>query len=217
MQPRLFIVTLFVFLVCIGCVGKGQILLEPTFNEQYVPKDTLEKMISKVLMFYPELSRKQLRIRQVKQWIPLTSTPSVLNIFRKKENWRYTIDISTKTFSKYEGILFRNLSDSAKVGVLSHEISHALDFQTHNKGYIFSIFFGHLSKKRMDTFEFETDHLVIKRGLGRYLLAWSSLVRERLDITKFPQNSTKKPENERYMSPETIRLYLQKYPELYGK
>jgi hypothetical protein len=215
MQLRLLFVLLFTFLVCWGCTSQGQVLLETSPNSQYVPKDSLEKIVSKILVHYPELPRKQLRIRQVKQWIPLTSTPSVLNVFRKKKNWRYTIDISTKTFAKYEGILFRNLSDSARVGVLAHEISHALDFQTHNKGYIFSIFFGHLSKKRMDTFEFETDHLVIKRGLGNYLLAWSTQVRERLAITQFHQNVATTPEKERYMSPQTIKAYMKKYPDLY--
>lgn len=155
---------------------------------------------------FPESQKLKLLIRQRKQLIPLTTVPSVFNIFRKKENWRITINISNKSIAKFEPILFKNLSDSAKIGVLGHELSHAKDFYFHKSQYILKVFFWHLNPRRIDAFEYNTDKITIYSGVGEYLKVWSKETHTKMDPMAFNRNEKK--ETERYMRPETIERIM---------
>jgi hypothetical protein len=163
-----------------------------------------------LMPFFPELNEANIHVKQRKQMIPLTTTPSIGNVFRKKRNWKYTIAVSTESLKFLNPIIVKNLSDSSKIGVLGHELSHVSDFHTHGRGYMIKVFLGHISSKYLDRFEFETDHIAIKHGLGKYLYAWSAETSEKIKQSKF-----KKQGKERYMMPNTIILYMKKYPEIY--
>ena len=67
-----------------------------------------------------------------------------------------------------------------------------------------ALIFKHLSKKKMDTFEFNTDKRCIDHGLGFQLLSWSKEVREKLKLTRWGGAKNPEGKNERYMNPETI-------------
>lgn len=159
---------------------------------------------------FQDLKSVNITVKQKKQMIPLTTTPSVWNIFRKKKNWRYTIAVSTESLKFLNPIIVKNLSDSSKIGVLGHELSHVSDFHSHKRGYMLKVLFGHISSKYLDRFEFETDHIAIKHGIGKYLLSWSAETSE-----KIKQNKFKKQGKERYMLPKTVVEYMKKYPEIY--
>jgi hypothetical protein len=158
--------------------------------------------------YFPELNFDNIRIHKRKQIIPLTTIPSTFNFFRKKSNWKYKINISTKTFEKLSPILFDNLSLEGQLGVLGHELSHVSDFQSHKRGYLIKGLIWHLSRKKTDAFEYNTDLICIKHGMGFQLLNWS------LDVNKvnlgFWVKDTSKVE--RYMYPKTICNYLNQMP-----
>jgi hypothetical protein len=204
---------LFNFLAFLLLLGK-----QPSANPKlmgWTNTETIEKQLALILPKYPEISAQNIVVRKRKQLIPLTSVPSAWNMFRQKRNWKYNINLSTESsFSKLNKIIYDSLSYNAQLGVLAHEISHVADFQTHSRWYLLEILFGHLSKKKMDRFEFETDHIAIKHGFGRYLKVWSAEVQQKFNPTKI-ETDTERPQNERYMSPATIEKYLLQYPEIY--
>jgi hypothetical protein len=169
------------------------------------------------LNFFQDIPRDNIRIKKKEQLIPLTTIPSIWNLFRKKENWTYKINISTKTMERLSPILYDSLSLDGQIGVLAHELSHVQDFQTNSKKYMLKIFINHLSSKKMDAFEFNTDLICIKQGMGHFLYQWSADVQKNLNIDQWKGKKTfaKDVTNERYMRPETICTYINSMKELY--
>jgi hypothetical protein len=161
-----------------------------------------------VLGFFPEYKNVKINVRERRQLVPFTSVPSSLNLLRPKSRWTFKINVSKGSMGFLDAICFKNLSDSARIGVLCHEMSHVKDFYTHNRAYILKIFFSHLSPKRMDIFEFKTDKIAIDTGAGYYLWAWSKETHAKIDPKKFNRNKNPRRPKERYMSPKTIESYL---------
>lgn len=168
---------------------------------------------------FQEIPSKNIRIKKRKQLIPLTTIPSVWNLFRQRQNWTYKVNISTKTIDKLSPILYDNLSHNGKIGVLAHELSHVHDFHINKKSYLLKVFFSHASSKKMDAFEYNTDLICIQQGMGMYLLAWSNDVKEKLNIEQWEGKNTFSTEDskERYMRPETICSYIVSMPTIYNK
>jgi hypothetical protein len=154
--------------------------------------------------YFDEISFEHIKIIKRKQLIPFTSTPSFLNVFRIKTNWKYTIAVSSETIPRLAAVLFDSLSLNGRIGVLGHELSHVADFQSNSRWYMVKILFQHLSQKKMDSFEYNTDLICINHGLGYQLLAWSK------DTHKQLAKGTIKIsfKNERYMYPETIEKII---------
>jgi hypothetical protein len=170
------------------------------------------------LNYFTSIPSKNIRIKKKEQLIPLTTTPSFWNLFRAKNNWTYKIKISTKSISKLSPILYDKLSKEGKLGVLAHELSHVHDFHNNQKGYLLKVFFQHLSPKKMDEFEYNTDLICIQQGMGNYLYSWSSDVQEKLKIEQWEgkKTFTKDESRERYMRPQTICSYLLNKKEIYA-
>jgi hypothetical protein len=191
---------------------------EPTHHIKlrgFADGQVIEQQLAQILPKYSEIIPKNIVIRKRKQLIPLTTVPSAWNMFRAKKNWRYHINISTSSPIKVlNKILYDSLSYQAQAGVIAHELSHVSDFQTHNRWYLPKILLGHLSRRRMDRFEFGTDHIAIKHGMGHYLRAWSAEVRSKTDHGNM-ESTRKGQAKERYMRPATIDAYIAKYPEIY--
>ncbi|SOE22499.1 hypothetical protein SAMN06298216_2928 [Spirosomataceae bacterium TFI 002] len=170
------------------------------------------------IQYFNKIPSQNIRIKKKKQLIPLTTTPSIWNLFKKKENWTYRINISSKTIERFTPILYDNLSIDGRIGVLAHELSHVHDFQTSKKSYLIKVFFSHVSSKKMDAFEYNTDLICIKQGMGNYLYAWSTDVKESLDIEQWEGKNTFNTDStrERYMRPETICKYINQMNNIYN-
>lgn len=183
------------------------------------PKSKIDSNLLKyaaiALPYFKEIEGVRLILRERKQVIPLTTIPSFFNIFRPKRNWIVRVNVSTGTMKFLEPILVKNMPDSAAIGVIGHELSHVTDFNTHKASYILKVFFWHVSPRKMDKFEFETDHIAIKAGFGKYLRAWSHETHTRLNHDTFDRDKTGKRIHERYMRVETIEKYMKMYPEIY--
>lgn len=183
----------------INAHSKDNILIHKTMDSTFITQ------IKGALMYYPELksSRIKFRIKNVKS--PLAARPTFWCIFQKPKNRTYLITISNKTSKRFEPILLKNLSFNAQVGVLGHELSH-ISFYNQKKGiYFLKLILMQLSTKAMDNFENDTDKRCIKHQLGYQLLAWSTEVREKLDIKTWKGVDNKAVlERERYMSPASI-------------
>ncbi|MGE5108113.1 MAG: hypothetical protein ACM3H8_11245 [Sphingobacteriales bacterium] len=182
---------------------------QPVSNKQLPQGYEKEAIIA--LSYFPELKNTHITFRIINAYTPLSTKPIFFSIFKKPAKRKYFITISNQTTDKLSPILFKQLTDSAKIGVLGHELSHVADFQ--NKHFFQFLHLGlkHSSKKFQDKFEFNTDKICLQHGLGSYLLAWSVFVRNALHIVNWrgADNINEKNEMiERYMNPGTIKNYL---------
>jgi hypothetical protein len=175
----------------------------------------LIRYAAEALPYFKDLKGAKIILRERRQLIPLTTIPAFSNLWHKKSNWKFKINVSTKSIGMLEPILVKNMPDSAGIGVIGHEFSHVKDFYSHRANYILKVFFWHISPRKMDKFEFETDHIAIKAGFGHYLKAWSKETHTRIPDDTFNRDKKGKRKHERYMLPETIEKYMQMYPNLY--
>ncbi len=176
-----------------------------------------EKQALIALSYFSELKDVEIIFKVKNKITPLASRPSFWAMFRKNGKRTYIIIISRKSNSFLTPILLQNLSYNAQIGVLGHELSHISDFNNNKFGEMCRVLFGHLSKKYVNRFEYNTDQICIDHGLGYQLLAWSMEVRKNLKITHWGgANLPPDGKQERYMNPSTITKIIATHP-LYMK
>jgi hypothetical protein len=183
------------------------------FNDSLMVNKSMDSLfmpqIKGALLFYPELKNKKIKFRIKNVKSPLAARPTFWAIFQKPENRTYLITISKKTSERFSPILLKNLSFNAQVGVLGHELSHIAFYNKQKGGYFIRLVFMQLNTRAMDNFENDTDKRCIEHGLGYQLLAWSTEVREKLNIENWKGVDDKGVlERERYMSPNSILKIL---------
>lgn len=170
------------------------------------------------LSFYPELKDIKVIFRFRKRKTPLASRPQIWSVFKKKKNRTYIIMISTKSSAQLSPILFHNLPFNAQIGVLGHELGHAVDYNTKNTLQLIGLSLKLINAKNTDRFEFNTDRICIAHGLGYQLYDWSKYVRAVLDIREWKgasDDSLAKEDiaiDQRYMNPPTIQKYIGENP-----
>jgi hypothetical protein len=107
--------------------------------------------------------------------------------------------------------MMRSLPARAQIGLLGHEIGHVCDFSSKSMQKGLGDLLGHLSSRYMDRLEFHTDWIAIQHGLGPYLKAWSTCVRERMHRKNWQGSDyVYRKDNgvERYMNPDTIDHFM---------
>lgn len=182
------------------------------FGKKKILPKGFEKQAIIALAYFPELENISVEFEIKKDLAALTTMPTIWSIFKRLENRTYVITISNETIKIFESILLKNLSYDAQIGVLGHELSHVSDFQhygfwdfvVHAIKYTFSQPYG-------DKFEYQTDFICIKHGLGYQLKAWSE-AGQKLDVEAIKTEFNIKEWNERYMYPKTIDSIISVYP-----
>lgn len=170
-----------------------------------------KKSILTALSHFPELKDVHIIFRIRKQYTPLTTKPDLESIFKRKNLRTYVITISDQTVDTLTHLLYKNLSFEEQVGVMGHELSHVVDFNSKNFPQTIALGVGHISKKFLDRMEYNTDRICIEHGLGKYLQAYSVHVREAMHVhtwrgVDFVMHNDQK--HERYMNPDTIEKYM---------
>jgi hypothetical protein len=170
------------------------------------------------LSYFPELKNIKIIFKVQNRKTPLSTKPSIVSLFKNAKRRTYIITISKKSNSFLDTITLHNLNYNAQIGVLGHELSHVCDFSNKNIIELTKIFFGHLSSKFINKFEFNTDRICINHMLGNQLLAWSINVRRNLKIINWSgaSGNPKINNKERYMNPTTI-INILKTQSLYIK
>lgn len=163
------------------------------------------------LSHFPELKEVRIIFRIRKQYAGFTTRPDFPSIFKRKNHRTYVITISNQTIDTLRPLLFQNLTYEQQVGVVGHELSHVVDFNSHNFFQTIATGIGHICARFLDKMEFNTDRICIMHGLGEYLLAYSTHVREVMHVhtwrgVDFVYKNDQK--HERYMNPSTIRRYM---------
>lgn len=185
-------------------------LLEMFGNNKSLLKG-YESQVLIALSHYPELKDTRIKFRFINKGTPLTARPTVLStIFRSAKKRTYLITVAKDTDPRWSPILLHHLPYNAQIGVFGHEIAHVADFSRRSFWGMLQVLFGNLSKSFMDGLEYNADLITIQHGLGHQLLAWSTYVRQVLQFQTEAAPVTKEINSEeRYMSPGTIRRYME--------
>lgn len=192
--------------------GQGIDSLQQYGKNKELPVQYKEPILT-ALSHFPELKDVHIVFRIRKAYTPLTTKPNFAGIFKRKGHRTYIITISNQTIDTLTRLLFKNLTFEEQVGVIGHELSHVVDFNSKNFPQTVAIGFGHLSKKYIDRMEFNTDRICVLHGLGEYLLAYSKHVRETMHVhnwrgVDYVNKGNGNGHYERYMNPETIEKYM---------
>ncbi len=173
--------------------------------------EQFEKPILTALSYFPELREVHIIFRIKKQYTPLTTKPNFLGVFEPKGHRTYIVTISNETSDTLTRLLFQNLSFEEQVGIMGHELSHVVDFNSKTFAQSLASGAGHVSKKYLDKMEFNTDRICIEHGLGKYLEAYSTHVRQSMHVHNWRGVdfvNEKNETHERYMNPDTIEKYM---------
>ena len=182
-------------------------------NKKEIPKQ-FEKPILTALSYFPELKNVHIVFRIKKAYSSLTTKPNFAGVFKRKDHRTYIITISNETIDTLRPLLLQNLTFEQQVGVIGHELSHVVDFNSKNFPQTLGVGIGHISKKYLDKMEFNTDRICIQHGLGKYLLAYSKHVREIMHVhnwrgSDYVNKGNGNGKYERYMNPDTIEKTMQ--------
>ncbi len=180
-------------------------------NHKKIPA-TFEAPILQALSFFPELKNIRIDFILRKGYAPLSARPTFGGIFRSAKKRKYKVFISSSINGEWDKFTLKNMAFVPSVGILGHELSHVKNFAKMSGLGLVGLGINHMSKKYMNRFEFLTDSLCISQGMGEYLLASAIYARtifnapdpEQLDVKGEKGNYS-----ERYMSPATIRRYME--------
>lgn len=182
-------------------------------NKKEIPPQ-YEKPILTALSFFPELKNVHIVFEIKKAYTSLTTKPNFTGVFKRKDHRTYIITISDQTIDTLKPLLFQTLTFEQKVGVIGHELSHVVDFNSKNFSQTIGVGIGHISKRYLDKMEFNTDRICVQHGLGKYLLAYSMHVRETMHVhnwrgSDYVNKGNGNGKYERYMNPDTIEKTMQ--------
>lgn len=184
-------------------------LLQYGFHKHLPPGYEMEAL--QALSHFPELKNVTVTFRMKKSLSTLKTRPTFLSVFMPRGHRAYIITISNKTIDILTPLMFANLSTEARIGIAGHELSHVADLSSRTTWQCLKVGIGHLSARYLDRFEFNTDLICIKHGLGKNLEAWSVYIRKTMH-TVFWRGAgyVNKGDmgHERYMNPSTIEKYI---------
>ncbi len=194
-----------------GPAGKDINELKELYGHNKVYPAVFEDQILTALSFYPELKDHRIDFQLRKGYAPLSSRPTYGGLFRSAKKRKYKVFISTGSGKMWDSIILKYAPFDAGIGVLGHELSHVLNFSRMSGLSLTWLGVSHVSKNYMNRFEYLTDSLCIEQGMGDYLLAMSIHARKTFgapDPEELQVKGEKGNYKERYMSPSTIRLYM---------
>lgn len=186
-------------------------------NNKQIPAD-FEKQILYALSYFPELENIHIkfRLRQGHHGI-ISTRPTIGSIFRRSSKRTYIVFIedSSVTPQRYH---YRYADVNGQTGIVAHELSHVVYFNHHSGIGLLRLAAGHVSRKYMDRFEYNTDSATVVRGFGYQLIAWNVFLRKAFGIANpetAPDPFIANAKRERYMSFASIRRVMAKSP-IYG-
>jgi hypothetical protein len=132
---------------------------DPSFEESF------RSHFQEALAHFPELRDIHIRVRPAEIATSMTSRPHLRALVSKRKNREYLITVDTLDGNR-PGLFFR-LTDSARIGLIGHELAHILDYHHHHlPGVAWKGMEYLLHRARL---EHRTDRIAVQHGLRNYL------------------------------------------------
>jgi len=179
-------------------------------NKKYAPE--YEKLVLPALSFFPELKDYRVTFKVRKHGAPLSTRPAYGTMLRHARKRTYMVFISADTSTQWKVIQLNRVPEMAQLGIIGHELSHIIEFRDKNTFGLIGLGVNHVSNSYMNKFEFQADSICIAHGMGDYLLVWATHAREAFgapDPEQIGVEGEMSNYKERYMSPATIRRYME--------
>ena len=176
-----------------------------------------EKLVLAAISFFPEIREYRVTFRVRDHGAPLSSRPAYGSMFRHASKREYMVFISSDTSSGWKDIQINRVPVMAQIGIIGHELSHIIEFRQKTSFGLIGVGVSHLSNDYMNRFEFQADSICIAHGMGEYLLTWAIHARQAFGANDPEQRDIEgemSNYHERYMSPATIRRYMQEMNQL---
>ncbi|MFN8207972.1 MAG: hypothetical protein U0T82_11275 [Bacteroidales bacterium] len=132
---------------------------DPSFQQSF------RKQFQQALVYFPELGDIHIRIRCSDIATSMNSRPHIRAFVSRRKNREYLITVDTLDENR-TGLFFR-LSDSARIGLIGHELAHILDYHHHHLAGVAREGLEYLLHRAR--LEHRTDRIAIKHGLRNYL------------------------------------------------
>ena len=161
-------------------------------------------VILTVLAYYPDLKDVNIRFIYGSEMTTMASRPDIKSALLGKRAYNILINDD----SEFEGILLSDVPREAQIGVIAHELAHAVQYESYNYLGIIQLGLMYLDEESKSIFERETDERTISRGFGKYLKAWAQYSMH--DSPKATQEY-KEFKQRIYMSPQEIEAEMEKY------
>ena len=155
------------------------------------------------IRYYPELANTAIEFRHKDIPTLMAARPTIWSVFRKKENRKYRIIISTNAQNRSEQI-FRNMSRASRIGILGHEYAHIIDYENLTSPGLILFGIRYLfSKKKI---ECSTDRVAIERGLGTEVLEFT----RQIEKSRLPSDRYLRRKDKYYLSKVEIEHLVSK-------
>jgi len=169
----------------------------------WVVPDKFQDVFDLLIDDIPYLHHQKIIIRKKKLSTTMSARPTWGSlIFRKRENRTYLLQVNNdKTF---DGVLYEDVPEMARVGLMMHELMHIKDYQSRNIFGVLQRGWQYLSKSGKKKFEYEIDQMVMDAGYRSYLLLWALFIMEESEAS----DAYKDFKREIYRSPFDIFIDL---------
>lgn len=130
-------------------------------NKKLIKDFELQSLIA--LSYYPELKDVPITFRYRDIKTTMEVRPEFLSAI-KSHNRKYIIFINTNAHN--EGVLLKDVSFNAQIGVIGHELAHIVDYEHRSVTSLFLLGLNYMILRNHAKYERSIDELAIKRGLG---------------------------------------------------
>jgi len=130
-------------------------------NKKFIKDFELQSLIA--LSYYPELKDVPITFRYRDVMTTMEVRPEYFSAL-KSHNRKYIIFIDTNAHN--EGVLLKEISFNAQIGVIGHELAHIIDYEHRSVGSLLFLAFKYTILNDHAKYERSIDELTIKRGLG---------------------------------------------------
>ncbi len=193
----LFLILLTDFSLKANTISYEEMKKEFGINKFFLPETELPAIIA--LSFYPELKNTHIKFEFKKIATTMAARPELISIVKTQRS--YVIYVNSDV-AVTGAVSYSELNLKQQIGIIAHELAHIVDFEKRSN---ISVLSCGILYKCLNTYhkkmERATDELVINKGLGNELYAFTYYVLNQSSASESYINFKKK----NYLLPEEIK------------
>ncbi len=193
----LFLILLTEFSVKANILSYEEMKIEFGTNKTFLSETEIPAIIA--LSFYPELKNTHIKFEFKKIATTMAARPELISIVKNQRS--YVIYINSDVCVT-GAVSYSELNLKQQIGIIAHELAHIVDFEKRSN---LSVLSCGVLYKCLNTYhkklERATDEIVISKGLGNELYAFSYYVINQSSASENYINFKKK----NYLLPEEIK------------